>query len=284
MWNPHEPVSTKQRVVLGVAGVLTFLVLWALLAESGVMVPEKMRDLATVDGVVDEDALARQETMFLPTPWQVWSGLVQMVQDDGKRNLGSAVLWSTRRVGLALGLVLLIGLPVGILMGSSSKVNAYLGPCVDPLRAAPVVALLPVVIIWFGTTEATKVVFLWMGASVFFIPMVRDAIVAVSREHLVLADDLGATSFETIRHSVVPLAMPRIFDAVVVAVGIEWTYITVAEYVKADEGLGFLLSTHGKANASAKVYGVIFVILGLALVTDQLLKFAKRRLYPWETE
>ncbi len=285
MWNPHEPVTARQRVALGIIGVLAFLALWAVLSGTGVLLPSKMKELATTpEGVVDHEALDRQEAMFLPTPWDVGSGIVTMVQDDGKRNLGIAAAWSARRVGLALLLVLLVGLPVGILMGSSSKVNALLSPCLDPLRAAPVVALLPVVIIWFGTTENAKVVFLWMGASVFFIPMVRDAIVAVGREHLVLAEDLGASPFEAIRHSVVPLAMPRIFDAVIVAVGIEWTYITVAEYVKAEEGLGYLVMTHGNANASAKVYGVILVILALALITDQALKFAKRKLFPWETE
>ncbi len=271
MWNPHEPVSSGQRYGLGAAGLLTALVVWSVLAVSGVVRPE--------------GALVTENSYFLPAPWEVLGGLGEMLQAEKRElNLGWAALASVKRVAMALVAVVVIGLPVGILMGSSSKVNAFLGPLVDPLRSAPVVAVLPIIVLWFGIDEKSKVVFLWLGASVFFIPMVRDAIAAVPQHHLTLARDLGATPFEAIRHSVIPLAMPRIVDAVIVAVGIEWTYITVAEFVNAREGLGYLIQTHKRLGANYKVFGGILVILLLALVTDQLLKLAKRKLYPWETE
>lgn len=285
MWNPHEPISGGLRVGLGIASIVFGLLLWSGLSVSGVVLPDHVKERAIADdGTVDVEHMNKLKKNFLPAPWQVFDGIVQMAEGKGALNLGGAALWSARRVALAVLLVVVVGLPIGILMGSSAQVNGFLSPLVDPLRSAPVVAVLPVVVLWFGIGETSKVVFLWLGASVFFIPMVRDAIVSVPRQHLVLADDLGASPLEAIRHSVLPLAMPRIVDAVIVAVGIEWTYITVAEFVNAKQGLGFLIQTHKRLGATPKVFGGILVILLLALVTDQLLKFLKRRLYPWETE
>ncbi len=261
MWNPHEPVSTRQRQVLGAVGLGGALAVWSAISASGLVKP-----------------------YFLPAPWEVLGAIVDMAQAEGDRNLFGAAWASARRVGLALLAVVVIGVPIGTLMGSSSKVNAVLSPLVDPMRSAPVVAVLPIVVLWFGIDETAKIVFLWLGASVFLIPMVRDAIVAVPRQHSVLAEDLGASPLETIRHSVFPLALPRIVDAVIVAVGIEWTYITVAEYVNAKQGLGYLIQTNKRLSANDKVFAGILAILVLALITDQLLKFAKRRLFPWEAE
>jgi len=285
VWNPHEPISGKLRVGLGIAAIVCGLAIWSGLSVSGAILPDHVVDRAiSADGSVDVEMLDRLKKNFLPAPWQVFEGVTEMARGEGALNLWGAALWSMRRVALAVLLVMGVGLPLGILMGSSAKVNAFFSPLVDPLRAAPVVAVLPVVVLWFGIDETSKVVFLWLGASVFFIPMVRDAIVAVPRQNLVLAEDLGATPLEAIRHSVVPLAMPRIVDAVIVAVGIEWTYITVAEFVNAKQGLGYLIQTHKRLGANYKVFAGIMVILLLALLTDQLLKLLKRKLYPWETE
>jgi ABC-type nitrate/sulfonate/bicarbonate transport system permease component len=255
MWNPHEPVTTRQRQVLGAVGVGGALAVWSAISLSGLVKP-----------------------YFLPAPWDVAAAMVDMAKAEGDRNLFGAAWASARRVGLALLAVIGIGVPLGTLMGSSSKLNAVLSPLVDPMRSAPIVVL------WFGIDETAKIVFLWLGASVFLIPMVRDAIVAVPRQHVVLAEDLGATPLEAIRHSVFPLALPRIVDAVIVAVGIEWTYITVAEFVNAKQGLGYLIQTNKRLSANDKVFAGILAILLLALVTDQVLKLAKRSLFPWEAE
>jgi len=137
---------------------------------------------------------------------------------------------------------------------------------------------------WFGIGEWMKILFLYVGAVVYLIPMVRDAIVAVPRDYWISARDLGATPFECIRYAVLPMAMPRIADAVIVAVSIMWTYITVAEYVNAKEGLGQLIQNARRFSAMDQVFAGIFVIVALALLTYRVMRFAKVRWYPWETD
>jgi ABC-type nitrate/sulfonate/bicarbonate transport system permease component len=169
-------------------------------------------------------------------------------------------------------------------MGAAPRVNAALSPLVDPFRSAPVVALLPILVMWLGIGETMKIAFLFIGAVVYLIPMVRDAIQAVPQSYWIGARDLGATPWECIHRAVIPMAMPRIADAVIVAFSVMWTYITVAEYVNARQGLGQLIQNARRFSAWDQVFAGIIVIIALALATYQFMVWLKRRLYPWETQ
>ncbi len=80
------------------------------------------------------------------------------------------------------------------------------------------------------------------------------------------------------------MAMPRIMDAVIVGVSVSWTYITVAEYVNAQEGLGQLIANARRLSATDQVFAGIIVIIGVALLTYQSLMWLKRRFFKWETQ
>lgn len=262
-WNPYAEIPARQRRWLGLGAVLTVLVLWSIVAASGLISPNK-----------------------LPAPWKVAQALFYLAWDSGQQRslLLTATVWSVSRVLMASLLVISIGIPIGVLMGASSRVNATLSPLVDPFRSAPVVALLPIMVMWFGIGEMMKVLFLFVGAVVYLIPLVRDAVQAVPQAHWISARDLGATPWEAARHAVLPMAMPRIADAVIISVSVMWTYITVAEYVNAREGLGQLIQNARRFSAMDQVFAGIIVIIALALLSDQLMRWAKRRLYPWETQ
>lgn len=262
-FNPHAPLAASTRRNLGIAAVLAVLVLWSLLAASGWISPNR-----------------------LPPPWDVAQAMGYLAWDGERERslLFNATLWSVGRVLAAGALVIAIGIPIGVLMGASPKINATLSPLVDPFRSAPVVALLPIMVMWFGIGEWMKILFLFVGAVVYLIPMVRDAVRAVPQAYWISARDLGATPLETIRHAVLPIAMPRIADAVIVGISVMWTYITVAEYVNAREGLGQLIQNARRFSAMDQVFAGIIVIIALALVSYQLMRLAKARLYPWETQ
>jgi ABC-type nitrate/sulfonate/bicarbonate transport system permease component len=260
-WNPYLPLTTGQRRALGIGSVVAVLILWGLLAGSGLVSATR-----------------------LPAPWDVLAAFGYLAWHDGESMLFTATLWSVGRLAVAGVLVIIIGIPVGIAMGSAPKVDAMLSPLIDPFRSTPVVALLPILVMWLGIGEEMKVAFLFIGAVVYLIPMVRDAIRAVPQSYWIGARDLGATPWECITKSVVPMAMPRIADAVIVAFSVMWTYITVAEYVNARVGLGQLIQNARRFSAWDQVFAGIIVIIALALVTFQLMSWAKRRLYPWETE
>lgn len=260
-WNPYLPLSARQRRALGLGAVLAVLTLWGLLSGLGLVSPNR-----------------------LPAPWDVLAALSYLAWHEGESMLLTATLWSVGRLLAAGVLVIAIGIPLGIAMGASPRINAALSPLIDPFRSAPVVALLPILVMWLGIDEAMKVAFLFIGAVVYLIPMVRDAIQAVPQSYWIGARDLGATPWECITKAVVPMAMPRIADAVIVAFSVMWTYITVAEYVNARVGLGQLIQNARRFSAWDQVFAGIIVIIALALLTYQGMIWVKRRLYPWETQ
>ncbi|MBI4816836.1 MAG: ABC transporter permease [Deltaproteobacteria bacterium] len=258
--DPYDETSPSARRNLGLATVAFVLVTWSLL--SGLELVEKAK---------------------LPSPWAVAVAFTRLAWDAERGSLLlTATIASVTRILAASVLVFIVGIPVGILMGSSPRINAALSPLVDPFRSAPIVAVFPIFVMWLGIDEAVKIAFLFAGAVVYLVPMVRDAIQAVPSTYWVSARDLGATPFEAIRLSVLPMAMPRIADGVITAVSVMWTYITVAEYVNADKGLGQLIQNARRASAMDKVFVGIFVIVALALLNYQFMVWAKRRLFPWE--
>lgn len=260
-WNPYAPPQPAQARVLGLGSVMTVLLIWSALAGFGLVSPTR-----------------------LPAPWDVVQAFSYLAWHEGESMLLTATLWSVGRLAVAGIFVIVIGIPIGIAMGAAPRVNAALSPLIDPFRSAPVVALLPILVMWLGIGEEMKIAFLFIGAVVYLIPMVRDAIQAVPQSYWIGARDLGATPWECILKSVIPMAMPRIADGVIVAFSVMWTYITVAEYVNARVGLGQLIQNARRFSAWDQVFAGIIVIVALALLTYQLMVYAKRRLYPWETQ
>ena len=263
LFNPHAPLSGGRKRLLGIGAVLLVLAVWAAVSMSGIVSANK-----------------------LPSPLAVVNALRYLTWDaeTGQSLLLQAALASTGRILMAGLIVITVGIPIGIIMGSSQPINAALSPLIDPFRSAPVVALLPILVMWMGIGETMKIAFLVIGAIVYLIPLVRDAVQAVPQTHWVSARDLGATHGECIRHAVLPLAAPRIFDAVTVCMSVMWTYITVAEYVNAGQGLGQLIQNARRFSAMDQVFAGIFVIILLALLTYQGMRFARHRMFGWETE
>ena len=259
-WNPYRALDASQRRLLGLASIVTVLVVWAALSASGLLSKNQ-----------------------LPSPLAVAEAMSYLGWYEGRSQLAVATMWSLGRVATASLLVMLIGIPLGVLMGASPKLNAIFSPLIDPFRSAPVAALLPIMVMWFGIGEFMKIAFLFVGSIVYLTPLVRDAVRAVPEGYLVSAQDIGATPWEGIRKVLVPLAMPRIMDAIIVGVSVSWTYITVAEYVNAQEGLGQLIANARRQSAMDQVFAGIIVIIAVALITYQCLMWLKRRLYKWET-
>jgi ABC-type nitrate/sulfonate/bicarbonate transport system permease component len=258
-FNPHSLISAMTRRSLGIIAFFSFIGLWTVLSASGLISPNK-----------------------LPSPVAVVQAFSYLAWYNGQSMLLTATLASLARIGLAALLVIAIGIPIGVLMGASPKLNAFLSPLIDPFRSAPVVALLPLFVMWFGIDEQMKVAFLFMGAVVYMIPLVRDAMVSVPYAYWESTRDLGGTYWECVIKGVLPMAAPRIFDAIIISISVCWGYITVAEYVNAGDGLGQLIQNARRFSAIDQVIAGIFVIIALALATQVGLTALKSKLYPWE--
>ena len=257
--NPHAKLTTSGRKLVGAGSFALVIAVWLILSGFDIVSPSK-----------------------LPSPASVIKAFGYLAWDGSQSQLLTATLASLGRILAAAALVLVIGLPVGVLMGSSPIVNAAVSPLIDPFRSAPIVALLPILVMWLGIDETMKVTFLFLGSVVYLVPLVRDAMVSVPYSYWESMRDLGATDTEAILKGVLPLAAPRIFDAVIVSTSILWTYITVAEYVNAGTGLGQLIQNARRFSAMDQVFVGIITIVVLALLTHTALTLLRNKLYHWE--
>jgi NitT/TauT family transport system permease protein len=145
----------------------------------------------------------------------------------------------------------------------------------------PISAFIPLLILWFGIYEAQKLAFLFLGTFVFLLPVVVTAIRAVPAELVQTAQTLGASRFAVITTVLIPSALPEIFDSFRVMNAIAWTYVILAEAVNPGGGLGYMVElarTHSKANWS---FAGLFVIGGIGILTDLLIRLASKLLFRW---
>ena len=151
----------------------------------------------------------------LPSPWETFSSFHSLWFDRGlTRNL----LTTLRRVGSGFGLATLVGVPLGVLCGCFSRVNAFFLPMTLFGRNIPVAALIPLTFSLFGIGELQKVMFIFIACVAFIISDTARAIGEVRESYVDSAYTLGAGKLADIIKVLVPLALPSIFNSLAAAV------------------------------------------------------------------
>lgn len=243
---------------VGLFGLIVVLVIWCFLTYGGAIKP-----------------------LFLPSPTRIWEGLISFQQ---KGWLLTAVLNSTVRVTKSLILVTIIGVPIGILMGTYAPVDALLRKIVNGAKSVPTTGLVGLVVLWFSIEERAKIIFLFLGAIFYMIILVKNAVGSVSEDFVKVTLDLGATRWQTIRKVILPAALPQIWDAIAVCNGIMWTYIVLAEYINSSQeqlGLGYLLSIGARTQESGMVFATLIVIALISTTTDWIFQSIRKVYLAW---
>ena len=215
---------------------------------------------------------------FLPSPVGSLKGLVELFLDY---NLLNAIWTSALRILIAFALSAGVALPLGILMGAFTPVQAAFDPVFAPLRYMPITAFIPLLILWFGIYEQQKIAFLFLGTFVFLLPVVVTAVRTVPEELVQTALTLGASRWQVMRTVLIPHAMPEIFDSFRVMNAIAWTYVILAELVNPQAGLGYLLRLAETHHKPAWAFAGLFVIAMIGLITDWAIRTSGRLLFRW---
>jgi NitT/TauT family transport system permease protein len=216
--------------------------------------------------------------VFLPTPSAVWDAALALVRDD---NLWLDVKASFFRVTAGFVLAAVVGVPVGIAMGSFKVIEGLLQPITEFVRYIPVPALIPIFMVLFGIDELSKVMLIFVGTFFQLALMVADETRRVPYELLQVSYTLGARRREVIGLVIWRAAMPGIFDALRLCNGWAWTYLVVAELVAANEGLGYRVLKFSRFLQTPKIW-VYLVVLGvIGLAFDAVFRAINRRLFHW---
>jgi NitT/TauT family transport system permease protein len=215
---------------------------------------------------------------FLPTPLAVLTAGIKMFAEN---NLGADVFASCARVLAGFMLAAVIGVPVGLAMGTFYSMDSLLSPLVGTVRYMPITGFVPLIIIWVGLDEPAKILIISLGVVLYNIIMVADAVKFIPNEMINVAYTMGASRWDVLWKVIVPATFPSVLDTLRVNISGAWNFVVIAELLAAQNGLGFKIIQSQRFLQTDKVLFCIMLIGAIGLILDYALKWLSRTLTPW---
>ena len=257
------PAGRRQRRQWGwyrLISPVAAIALWQLLSSAGLIPADK-----------------------LPPPTTVWHTAVSLVTTSSPAygTLQGAMLVSLQRMAIGFAVGGTIAVLLALVAGLSRLGENAVDPLLQIVRMLPLFGLIPVFIVWFGIGELPKIILIALGAA---IPLYLNTFAGIRSVDAKLAE-VGRvqrlTRAETIRHIVLPGALPQALTGLRQSLGVAWLALVVAEQVNANAGLGFMISqaTQFLRNDVILVALAVYAVLGL--ITDALVRMLERRALAW---
>ena len=215
---------------------------------------------------------------LVPTPHAVAERFWELA---GSR-LPRDVWMSTQRVFLGVVLGILLAVPVGFVLGWYKAVRSFVDPVINFFRALPPIALIPLVIVYFGIGEPAKIVIPFYASFFAGVIVMYEGIAQISPIYVRVARTLGAGDDEIFLRIIVPLTFPHMLTAVRVALGVAWATLVASELIAAQQGLGAMIQNASAFFQLDIIYVGIICIGFIALAMDLALRVLTRRLVAWQ--
>lgn len=194
------------------------------------------------------------------------------------------ILASCLRVASGFVCAAIVGVPIGILMGSFQSMESLFSPIIGTVRYMPIVAFIPLIIIWVGLGEASKTLIIFLGVVLYNAMMIADAVKFIPDEMLHVAYTLGYNRREVLFKVILPSAFPSVLDTLRINSASAWGYLVIAELIASQNGLGYKIVQAQRYLQTDKVLFCIAVIGLIGLSLDYLLKLLSRFLTPWASQ
>ncbi len=254
-WSIRQGFSRRLAVLIVSVSLAVPLLLWAIVSY-GKLVPP----------------------LFLPTPTAVVQAGIEMFANN---DLLTDVIISCGRVLAGFLAAAIVGVPIGIAMGTFYSMNSLFAPFVGTVRYMPVTAFVPLIVIWLGLGEESKILIITLGVVLYNAIMVADAVKFIPNEMINVAYTLGATRRDVLFKVIVPATFPSVLDTLRVNISGAWNYLVIAELVAAQSGLGFRIIQAQRYLQTEKVLFCILLIGLIGLAIDYGLKWLSAVLTPW---
>jgi NitT/TauT family transport system permease protein len=252
----HSTLTSRARPWLGPASLLIGLLGWWALARFGGL-----------------------PAFILPAPGDVWSRFTRALL-DGSLLLHAGTTLLEILLGLAAGA--LLATVLGYLVARSRALEGALAPYLVASQAVPLVAIAPLLVIWFGPGMFSKVL---ICALIVFFPVLINTVVGVRAVPQSLHDlmrSLRATRAQVLRKLEIPAALPVFLGGLRIGATLSVIGAVVGELVGADRGLGFLINVGRGQYDTALVFVAVFALVALALALYGCVALAERRLLAWQ--
>ena len=216
---------------------------------------------------------------LVPSPAVVGAKFVRLMTEN---SLWIDILVSTQRVliGLACGIV--VAVPVAFGLGWYPPARRIVDPLVNFFRSLPPIALIPLIIVYFGIDELAKVVTLFYAAFFASVIVMYEGIVQTNPVFIRVARTLGATDLQLFWRVIVPLSVPHVLTALRVALGVSWATLVAAELVAAQRGLGAVIQNASNYFQIDTIYVGIICIGAVAVLMDAAVRMIAKRVVSWQ--
>jgi NitT/TauT family transport system permease protein len=211
-------------------------------------------------------------TKIFPSPHDVEKGLAELLR---KSLLWKYMADSLGRVAIGFGASVILGIPLGLMLGWYPAMNQVINPVLQLLRPISPIAWIPVAIIFFGVGDHAAIFLIFLGA---FFPIVVTCVSGVSNVSSIFrraGRNFGLTAPQLLARVVFPAALPQILVGLRIALGIAWLVVVAAEMIAVDSGLGYLIID---ARNSGKRYDLVVAAILLIGIIGLALDFCFRKL------
>lgn len=252
---PKENIPTKLYITLSVVSFVVLFAIWYGLTVTGFVPP-----------------------LFLPPPMAIVKSTIELFTEF---DLVHDIWASVARVSAGFAAAAVIGIPLGVLMGSLKVFEALVEPLLGFLRYMPASAFIPLFILWLGIGEIEKIAVIFFGTFFQLTLMVMDVTKNVSKDLIDTAYTLGVSKQGVFRRVILPASMPGIMDTLRITFGWAWTYLVVAEIVAASSGLGYMIMQSQRFLKTSNILVGILVIGVIGIIIDIFFKWLYARMFPW---
>lgn len=220
----------------------------------------------------------------LPSPTKVLQTLIYKIDHknpDGN-TLGTNILASLEVSLTGFFLALIIGVPLGLLMGWFTPIDKFVGPVFELLRPVPPIAWIPVVVVFVGIDLKAKATIIFLSVLVSCVINSYTGIKLTKRTLINVAKTFGASNFETFIKVGIPSALPMVFTGIRAALSGAWSTLVAAEMLAAKAGLGYMLQVgRNVARADIVVSGMV-TISALGALLGILLNLIEKKVLKWK--
>jgi taurine transport system permease protein len=216
--------------------------------------------------------------LFMSKPSLIAVGYVDLIESG---DLFHDLAVSAVPFFLGLGAAVVVGVPLGIVMGWRPRVGYALDPLMTIFYASPLVALAPLLVIFFGVGLSGKSIIVFSLAVFPFIFNTYAGVHAVDRLLINVVRSLGGGEWALYRKVIFPSVLPYVVAAARIAVGRALIGVLVGEFFAASEGIGFAISQYGDLFAIDKMFGCILTVMVIAVVLTEGIRWAERAAFPW---
>jgi NitT/TauT family transport system permease protein len=209
-------------------------------------------------------------SVIFPTPWQVVTGIVELIRDG---TLFVHIGASLMRVGVGFSLAVLVAVPLGLWLGWVKGAYATLNPLFQILRPISPIAWIPIAILWFGVGNASPIYLIFISSVFPMIVQTTAGVHTIERRYLRAAQNFGVSRYTLFRQVVIPAVLPQIIVGMRIGLGVAWLVVVAAEMIALRSGLGYLIIDSRNAGNRYDLVIAGMIIIGLiGLMLDGVMR------------